>query len=504
MFTSGLLLAAFSLLAGAAAAQQTFTNSGEMDITSCPITYFGQKYEKLYVGFNQNRFAVCFKGLYSPGVQNDCILLSGGAADRGNLSVLSREIPTGSGVHKLLPNLKYAGKCVNVIPLSDSQLSPIGQVELGNFHQQSILAIKTYSGYTSVNMAADALVDGLTVSAHSFPTADTSRGVVTDVSGCRLSGRVYQSNTTAPDPTSCSTVTCHANGVATAESHCGPMERCGGGGSCVLSAVCSVSGSSVVGFGAALQVVPDRCAYSLLASSALNGLRLLGVFRDRSRRDTSMLDQVIVQLGGGTQIYLKQGGVVEADGETLALSGGTQTLHGVEISRDRTGVTAKMAAANHSVTVLFNGLTSVIHITGPGGASLEGLCGDSGPDLSQDRVPELSAPDCETRYEEEEEEAAGDSTSCNSSAEWCGRLLEAPFSFCHREVDPHPFIQACTQTQCHLPPAGGAGCPLLEAYAQTCRLLSNVSLEGWRPAAGCCKQVSVPRLHSNPDRCVSY
>ncbi|XP_072252971.1 uncharacterized protein [Leuresthes tenuis] len=152
MFCFMLRLAAFSLLAEAAAAYQTFTSSGEMNITSCPITYYGKKYDKLYVGFSANRFAVCFRGSYTPGVQNDCILMSGGTADRGNLSVLTREIPTGSGVHKLLPNLKYAGKCVNVIPLRDSQQSEIGQVELGNFHQQSILAIKTYSGYTSTNV----------------------------------------------------------------------------------------------------------------------------------------------------------------------------------------------------------------------------------------------------------------------------------------------------------------------------------------------------------------
>ncbi|CAG5986521.1 unnamed protein product, partial [Menidia menidia] len=143
--------------------------------------------------------------------------------------------------------------------------------------------------------AADALVDGFTVSAHSFPTADTSRGVVTDVSGCRLSGRVYQSNTTAPDPTSCSTVTCHANGVATAESHCGPMERCRGGGRYRHTS-------------RGRPLTSDLCTD--LPSSALNGLRLLGVFRDRSRRDTTWLDQVIVQLGGGAQISLKQGGVL--------------------------------------------------------------------------------------------------------------------------------------------------------------------------------------------------
>lgn len=77
------------------------------------------------VAFNANRFAVCFNGLYKPGIQNDCIVMSGGTADRGDLAVLKKEIPTGSGVHRLLPNLKNAGKCVNIIPLKDSQQTQV-------------------------------------------------------------------------------------------------------------------------------------------------------------------------------------------------------------------------------------------------------------------------------------------------------------------------------------------------------------------------------------------
>lgn len=73
------------------------------------------------VAFNQSKFAMCFNGLFAPGTQNDCIVTSGGTADRGALAVLTAEIPTSSGVHRLLPNLGNAGKCVNVIRLKDSQ-----------------------------------------------------------------------------------------------------------------------------------------------------------------------------------------------------------------------------------------------------------------------------------------------------------------------------------------------------------------------------------------------
>lgn len=73
------------------------------------------------VAFNGSRFAICFNGLYTPGTQNDCILMSGGTADRGGLAVFTKDIPTGSGIHKLLPNLGNAGKCVNILRLKNSQ-----------------------------------------------------------------------------------------------------------------------------------------------------------------------------------------------------------------------------------------------------------------------------------------------------------------------------------------------------------------------------------------------
>lgn len=39
----------YSIYSGTAATNQTFTFSGEMNITSCPITYYGHKYDKVYV-----------------------------------------------------------------------------------------------------------------------------------------------------------------------------------------------------------------------------------------------------------------------------------------------------------------------------------------------------------------------------------------------------------------------------------------------------------------------
>uniref|UniRef100_A0A3B3Y8U0 ZP domain-containing protein n=1 Tax=Poecilia mexicana TaxID=48701 RepID=A0A3B3Y8U0_9TELE len=376
-----------SALLAAAGSHQAFTSSAEMNISSCPITYYGQKYEKVYV----NRFAVCFKGLYQPGIQNDCILMSGGTADRGGLSVLSREIPTGSGVHKLLPNLKYAGKCVNVIPLTDSQQSQVTvlleQRELGGQPADGLVLFTHFSGILQV---ADAQVNGLTVSKQTFQTSETNSGVITDVSGCRFSGLAYETNTTVNDPRICCTVTCDVSGAATAVSHCGPMEHCQGDGSCAMNAVCSVTGSTVIGFTSRPQSVPDRCGYSLLRSSSLPGLHVLGIFKERRRKDLSFLDRVVLQLDReGAQISLEQGSKVKVNDDFLTVHATPQMVHSVALTKSHAGVTAKLEASNYTVSVVFDGQTAIIHLTGKA-SWLKGLCGDSSSAVNEQKSSEYS------------------------------------------------------------------------------------------------------------------
>lgn len=482
MFCFTLYLAAVSLLTGTAAIKQTFTNSGEMNIATCPITYYGQTYEKVYVAFNASRFAVCFNGLYKPGIKNDCILMSGGTADRGDLSVLTKQIPTGSGVHKLLPNLKNAGECVNVIPLKDSQQSEIEQIELGNFGSQAILAIKTYSGYTNVDVVADAQVDGQTVSKLKFQTNETSKGVITDMSGCRLSGVVYKTNTTVKDPNICSTVTCDVTGVATAVSYCSRNERCQGDGSCALHTTCTMTGSTVIDFIGRVHFVPDRCAYNLMKSSSIPDFQVLGVFQERRRKDMSFLDHVILQLDGpGVQISLEQGGRVQLNNKLLALSTTPAVFHGVELFKDQTGVTAKMSASKYTVSVVFDGTTAQIHMTGSSEAPVQGLCGNSNRTVSEEGVSKYSASGCKTQHDD----AADSTINCNATTKWCNLLKQTPFTACNMHIDPKPFITACTQTLCKYPAVDGLKCQFLEAYARACYHRSKVTVKDWRSKSRC-------------------
>uniref|UniRef100_UPI0037E8F125 alpha-tectorin-like n=1 Tax=Semicossyphus pulcher TaxID=241346 RepID=UPI0037E8F125 len=485
MFGFRLYLAAFSLLTGTAATVQAFNNITEMNISSCPITYFGQKYDKVYVSLDANKFAFCFNGLYKPGIQNDCILMSGGTAARADLEVLTREIPTGSGVHQLLPNLKHAGKCVNVIPLKDNQESDIEQVELGNFGTQAILAIKTYAGYTSGDVEADSQVDGQTVSKQTFKTSETITGVITDVSGCRLSGAVYKTNTTTYDAKICSNVTCDVSGVASAVSKCGPMERCQGDGSCAMIEMCTVVSSTVIDFTGKVQTVPDRCGYTLLSPASIPGFKVHGVFQERRRKDFSFLDRLILQLGAGVQISLEQGGRVKLNGQALTLNATAQMFKGVELSKDQAGVTAKISTATHMVSVFFDGDKTQIQMTGPK-AVVQGLCGHSSRTVSGENVAELSASGCETKHDD----TADSTIDCNSGTEWCNLLKQAPFTACNKLINPEPFITACNNTLCKYPALDGVKCQLLKAYAMACKQQGNVKVEDWGTKTRCFSQPS--------------
>uniref|UniRef100_A0A8C7XVY8 ZP domain-containing protein n=1 Tax=Oryzias sinensis TaxID=183150 RepID=A0A8C7XVY8_9TELE len=387
---------------------QTFRSSGEINLSSCPIHFYGQRYEKAYV----NRFALCFKASYGRGADNDCILMSGGTADRGDLSVLTKEIPTGSGT---------------------------------------------------------------------FQASETNRGIITDVSGCRLSGSVYLTNTTIQDLRTCSTITCDVNGVAKAVPKCGPNERCQGDGSCAWNSVCSVTASTIIDFSGKRSSIPDRCGYSLLRSPSLPGLHVTGVFKERRRRDMSLVDRVILNLDGN-EISLEQGGRVKVLTDfKLPLSSSPLHFHGVELSKDQADVTAKIAASNFTVTVLFDGSSAAIHLTGPNGATFQGLCENS-TTLRQVRVSQYSTADCNAEYQD----APDSSINCNNTVKWCDVLQRAPFDICSSNINPQPFMSACSETLCKYPAKDGLECQFLEAYAKACQLHSGVRVEGWRTQTSYC------------------
>ncbi|XP_060940565.1 alpha-tectorin-like [Limanda limanda] len=424
--------------------KQSFTGSAEFNITSCPITYYGQKYDKIHVGFNASRFTVCFNGAYKSGIKKDCILISAGEADRGTLDIIQMSLQPGSWIHNDLPNVKHALKCIIKMTLSDSQQTEINIIELGNFEPEASLAITTFSGYTASHVVSV----------------------------------VYKKNMIVPDPSICSTVSCDASAVA-AVSVCGPKEPCNGNGSCIPNNVCTVVGSTVIGFAGQVQAVPDRCGYTLFKSTPIPGFQVVGVFQERRRKDVSFLKRVILQLAGA-QISLEQGSRALLDTRELRLNTTATVVHGWELTRDQTGVTAKMSASNFTVSVHFDGSITHIHLTGPNGRDAHGLCGNSSRTLSEEKDSTHSVSGCDTQYNE----AADPTINCNTSTDWCNLLKQAPFTSCNMQHDPEPFITACTQTLCKYPEGDGFKCQFLEAYARACSL-SNVTVEEWKSKTQC-------------------
>ncbi|XP_033978443.1 kielin/chordin-like protein [Trematomus bernacchii] len=247
----------------------------------------------------------------------------------------------------------------------------------------------------------------------------------------------------------------------------------------ILPVVCTVTGSTVIGFHGAVHSVQDRCAYSLMESEGSASFNLMAAFRERRRTDVPLLDHLILSLPGVT-MYLEQGGRVRVGGEALVLSSTAQLMHGVELSKDQTGVTAKFPSSN--MTLFFDGNSA--HVTGLPEA-VEGLCGS--PSNSRwtttptAEKSSISLPGCEIQYQDSVDSAI----NCNRSTDHCNLMRQPPFSACHEHTDPEPYISACTHTLCRYPLVDGVDCHFLEAYAKACSLEANVTLEDWRSTSGC-------------------
>ncbi|XP_029300270.1 kielin/chordin-like protein [Cottoperca gobio] len=262
------------------------------------------------------------------------------------------------------------------------------------------------------------------------------------------------------------------------------MQSCLGNNMCTDSVVCTVTGSTVIDFFHRALPVPDRCTYTLMKPQGSSEFTLLAAFQERRRKDVPLLDHLILLLPGpSAKLYLEQGGRVRMDEETLTLNSTAQTFHGVELSKDQTGVTATLPFSN--MTLFFDGNT--VHVQGPTEA-FEGLCGNPTSfnsifTLVGQKSSLFSQQSCQIQHND----TVDNSVNCNCSTEHCQLMRQAPFTACHSYIDPEPYITACTDTLCKYPSVDNMKCQFVEAYAKSCILRNNVTLEGWRALTGCCK-----------------
>ncbi|XP_053171554.1 alpha-tectorin-like [Scomber japonicus] len=258
------------------------------------------------------------------------------------------------------------------------------------------------------------------------------------------------------------------------------LPACQGENKCFL---CTVTGPTVIDINGQVNSAKDRCGYTLMKTTSIPGIKVHVTFKERRRVDVSFLDSVILQLeDAGVKIYLKQGGKVMVGDAEKKLSTTAETVNGVALSKDTTGVMSKMSKGNYMMTVFFDGSTAQIHIKAPKASppTVEGLCGNS-MKFSDEKATDHSPKECDKEHKDDSKTGI----ECAKMTKRCEILKEAPFDKCKSYVDPQPYITACTNTLCKYPGVDGFKCQFLEAYARVCSLYNDDVLKGWRANVEC-------------------
>ncbi|XP_067381086.1 alpha-tectorin-like [Channa argus] len=571
-------LSALSLMAGADE-YRSFSASSVLDISSCPITFYGQTYEQIYVSFTSENVSICFNDFYNPQTTGDCVVgpkakidsvyFTISPSDPSSEYILISAIPTiknhlqclllftfildqmtmvfdahvsgttvdswnvtgstfadisgcrySGNVYKPGTSvlLSSSGTCLNVSCNETAVLST--QVLTGNsklkksspltLHRAGIasviaraclldttttptvtsptVSIETITDSTIPTVSIETITDSTiptvsieTITESTIPTVTID--TITDSTIPTVSIETITESTiptvtidTITDSTiptvSIETITDSTSPTVTTDTI--PDST---------TPTCTVTGSTVIDFNGQVNSVQDRCVYSLVSDDNIPDFLVLGNFQERRRKGVSFLESVKLRLdGSGVLIHLEQGGRVQLDDTTLTLNSSTQLVHGVELSKDQTGVTVKVSLSNYTTSVFFDGYTAQISLTGPGLPShLSGLCGNSSSSLSELRLPNYSVSGCEIQYND----TADSTINCTTMTERCNLLKEAPFTTCNSLNDPQPYVTACTNTLCKYPAVDGLSCQFLKAYSRACNLQNNETVGDWWTKAGC-------------------
>ncbi|XP_035771637.1 uncharacterized protein LOC102797715 isoform X2 [Neolamprologus brichardi] len=136
-----LFLSALTALAGAQwSYQQTFSESSVLNIRSCAITYYGQKYEQLYVNITSGNVTVCFNGFFSPETGSDCIVEHSRGAQRFQFLIIQDN--SLENENENLATIQNSLECT-VFILFPSNI--VINLYLDNFGTQAALGVSTSS-----------------------------------------------------------------------------------------------------------------------------------------------------------------------------------------------------------------------------------------------------------------------------------------------------------------------------------------------------------------------
>ncbi|XP_054656204.1 uncharacterized protein LOC129194813 isoform X2 [Dunckerocampus dactyliophorus] len=425
------------LLPGEVAGDEVFSGPAVLNVSSCPVSYYGGTFSQIYVNYTGGIVVLCFDGYYDPSKSGDCVL----ATTYVNDVIRVQSDAGGSSDSDIRANLPIsnAAKCVVFLFVDDSDLRLLAHGSTQTSEEIAYSLLRT---------------------THYF-----------DVSGCRHAGVIYKPGALAINSLMCFYLSCNATSGLTV-NECSPLEICRNR-ECFLRLQCTVAGPSIIDFYGNVNAIPDRCGYTLLSLDATPGESLVAEFREHRRKDVSMLDSLLlIQREANNTIIMEQDGNIQDDNSTL-----TDSI----LFKSLIGIIGNFFWSHYEVFFLFDGHRTQIFLEGPPGGvpPLQGLCGNSS-DFQASKVITSSPSGCESLHSDTE-----DSTiDCNAMTKRCNLMKEAAFEFCHNHIDPEPYIQACTDTLCRYPALDGFDCHFLVSYGTACE--SRVSRpDDWRSAVNC-------------------
>uniref|UniRef100_A0A3B5LJD2 ZP domain-containing protein n=1 Tax=Xiphophorus couchianus TaxID=32473 RepID=A0A3B5LJD2_9TELE len=431
----------FSCFAGAAA--EKFDKATKFNLTLCPISFYQNVYQKVYVNFTNKNFAICFNGFYNSESNDDCII--GPKPDSAQAKFIIRE-----------KDSSYEAQSKAAVKTIRSSMTCSVHFDMIYLNGNLLLLFQVIS-------MADVAVEGKLVGSVSLGSADSG---FADISGCRISGNTKVFLFIDRSVTS---------------TGCGEQEECDGSGRCFTNLICTVTGPTVIDFQGQQSSVKDRCVYSLVSDSS-SGFEVLANFQERRRRDVSFLDSVSLRPAGSkVYFHLEQGGRIKT---VLTLKSPVQQFKDISLSKDKNGLTATSLFSGLKMSALFDGYTAQIHMRGRNKQGSNELI------IILQLFNEVDLlrfflffcfASCERQYED----PVDSQIDRNLISEQCNLLRAAPFSSCNKNVDPTPYISACNRTLCEYSSADGLGCQFLWAYATACKLKSNITLGRWWLDAGC-------------------